>query len=352
MKKRIVAVLTAVVLMLSALSPAAFAEALPELTLPGLASCNAEEAVLVSAESGVYIYECADVESAFMCAVQHAAVLTEYGFDSVTMDQESNESFVYLCVTEYTGSADIEPELLVDCKTPCYVIYGLTNYAGHYVVCVTASEGIVFDDEAAVSEDPELILGEEGRYIMAPEEYLELLPAQDISIDNGWYMYIYGGQKDGYREKFLQFRDDLIASGYYELVDQQGGVVELYALDYIGPDEVENFWNFNAYGSIMIEFFGESVWLCVSNDIILSNLQEIAERYAGYTPGGADNSGGSTEKTAEKCIKCGGSGKMECKACNGGWVDDPGSSLGKKMCTKCNFQKVPCDWCGGSGKRN
>ena len=211
------------------------------------------------------------------------------------------------------------------------------------------------------------MLGYNGLLVMAPEEYNSNIPGTiSLSAEDNFYSYkyadcgfeIYGDGNNEMWELFKDYKDALIATGYYELIDyDKNDLHETFCLGYVGPETVtETFGGIGCETNdacIVFESLLGEAWVKFSLDIVVNNLEEVMEE-KGYSTPGSSTGGSSGSSTPERnCAKCSGYRTVKCSTCWGtGQQNSPTTSTGKIACRGCGGRgSVTCSACGGSGKQ-
>ena len=211
------------------------------------------------------------------------------------------------------------------------------------------------------------IAGDNGLLLVPPEEYFYgevALTQTGINDDRTAYSYIYFGQgaegqsssgNDYTWALFIEYKDALIDSGYYEEVDYSvDGYEERWILSYVGP---ENLDQFNYYkgsdeiAAINIRSLLGNVYVTYAKDLRTTNYEEV-NPFDEVPSGGSSGSSGDSSEEWDYCVGCHGHGKVTCTNCWGsGQVSSATSSTGRRTCGVCSGRgNVTCSRCGGSGK--
>ena len=383
--KRIISALLTCIFLFTAMMPTAFAGSVDlskylkggnsgnTLSIPDLADCDPDAITFAQEQSGIRVYLSDDVDALLDALVKYFTVLdSHFGLTGFDTDEESSDTFMYLYVSEYTGDADISPVYMDECPVPCYLLAAIGAQGnGSYLVAVMAADGIEFTADMPKVETASNsttytapVLGAGGLLVMAPEEFNSNIPGVSVlgAQDNYYYYkYIdcgyestYGDGDDEMWELFLDYKDALISTGYFELVAyDKDNLYEAFGLAYTGPETVADTFIGLASETTAVCISIESLLgrACVkySLDIVVNNLEEVMEEKGFYVPDPSDPSDPSSPE--RNCAKCSGYRTVKCTNCWGSGQQSSSNSSGRESCDDCNGRgSVTCDRCGGSGK--
>lgn len=399
--KRILSLLLCCMLLITTLTPTAFADpALEEaykkyrnggsanesdsestegLSLPDLADCAPDAITFAQEQSGVRLYLCDDVDALMDALVKYFTALdSHFGLTGFDTDDESSDVFTYMYVSDYTGSADISPAYMDDCPVPCYLLVAIAGQSdGSLLVAVMAVDGIDFTADMPEIETTSAdtttyaapVLGEGGLLVMAPEEYNSDIPdVHFLGAQDNHYHYEYvncGLEYDGRgdNDTWALFKDyvyALVDTGYFEIIEHYEdqdikNFREYWALAYTGPETVKENFGIVTDGThdahIIVNSLLGKVYVYFSQDIVVNNLEEVMEEKGFYVPDPDDPS--DPTKPERNCAKCSGFRTVKCTNCWGTGQQSSSNSSGRESCDDCNGRgSVTCDRCNGSGKES
>lgn len=211
------------------------------------------------------------------------------------------------------------------------------------------------------------IAGDNGLLLVPPEEYFYgevALTQTGINDDRTAYSYIYFGQgaegqsssgNDYTWALFIEYKDALIDSGYYEQVDYvKDNYNEYWILHYIGPESLAHFGLFRSSdenAAIVIHSLMGRAYVFYAKGIRTTNYEEV-NPFDAVPSGDSSGSSGNNEEQWDYCTDCSGHGNVTCSRCWGsGQVSSSTSSSGRETCRACSGRgNVTCSRCGGSGK--
>ena len=383
--KRIISALLTCIFLFTAMMPTAFAGSVDlskylkggnsgnTLSIPDLADCDPDAITFAQEQSGIRVYLSDDVDALLDALVKYFTVLdSHFGLTGFDTDEESSDTFMYLYVSEYTGDADISPVYMDECPVPCYLLAAIGAQGnGSYLVAVMATDGIEFTADMPEVETASNsttytapVLGAGGLLVMAPEEFNSNIPdVSSLGAEDNYYYYTYidcgyesayGDGNDEMWELFLDYKDALISSGYFELIDyHEGNHSKSYYLAYIGPENAKETFGIHTDGTnnahIIVDSLLGTARVYFSVDIVVNNLEEVMEEKGFYVPDPSDPSDPSSPE--RNCAKCSGYRTVQCTNCWGTGQQDGSTSSGKVTCRTCRGRgSVTCDRCGGSGK--
>ena len=212
------------------------------------------------------------------------------------------------------------------------------------------------------------IAGDNGLLVVSPEEYFDGAVERTQTGGNDdqtpYYSYIYFSQgaegqsspgNDDTWALFIEYKDALIDSGYYEQVDyKKDNYNEYWILHYIGPESLTHFGLFRSSdenAAIVIHSLMGRAYVFYAKDIRTTNYEE-AYPFGTVPSGNSSGSSGNDEEQWDFCTDCSGHGNVTCTNCWGsGQVSSATSSSGRRTCGVCSGRgNVTCSKCGGSGK--
>ena len=363
--------LMALVLIMALISGVcAYAE---ELALPEITEYFPDDIEFVEEiDSNMRMYYAADSEKLIEDIALYSYYLFDgYGFDNLGYDIESSDTFEYLYISTYNGSADIEKEYIDECSEPCYILFALAGYEDGAILVVCTADGISMDGEATAAASADTttytapIAGNDGLLVMPMEECFSGITRSYMYVDDNYYGYRYieqgryydGEGSDEYREMYVDYVDALVDSGYYTLIEHsENSLHEIWCLGYTGNADLEEFrvrTDQTDDAVIIIQLLFEDGYVYYSQDIATTNLEEAAEASGllNGSSGGGSSSSYDNEKDGFSCPRCYGHGKSTCTTCWGtGQVDDSSMSSGRSTCRDCRgMGNDTCDYCDGSG---
>lgn len=365
-ERKIIAFAVAFMLACVMLTPAACAAG---LVIPDITEVY-ESAELRAEDGNMRAYDVETVEQAAECAALYIDALTEYGFGSFETDSETIDSILLIYIDEYSGDADIESGDIGGAK-PCFVLMGLGAYDGGVLILLKTTDGITVGSDrsdAVVSNAAAYVppvADDDGLLVMPIDEYLDGLTLSCATRESGSNHYGYhylgqgryygGGGSDEYRAMYERYVNDLVATGYYTLLEHsEDSLSETWRLGYTGDAALETFtvWRDQADDAvIVVDLLFDDANVYYSADILTTNYSQVVK--SNDANGGAADDRGEID-TSMTCPRCHGYGTQQCTLCWGsGQVSDDSMSTGRSTCPRCRGRGYEtCDYCDGNGTIN
>lgn len=232
--KKIVLSLLICMLVFTMLLPTAFAAG---ASIPDFADCAPGLVTFDSEYSpNLRIYLSDNEDDLFEALGIYFTILqSDCNLGGMDFDEESSDTFCYVYLTEYYGSADISPEYMDDCPVPCYVCMAFAPKSdGSVLVVVMCAEGMNFGAFVPSYDDaPVQAVYSNGTVIADIATFTgESFYCDEIDLSNSvddadWYSF----QPNSYDIDLYTLGQDyvqaLVDSGYYELMDE-GNTMEWY----------------------------------------------------------------------------------------------------------------------------
>lgn len=244
--KKIVLSLLCCMLVFTMLLPTAFAAgaSIPDFAdcAPGLATFHAEYA------PNQRVYLCDNADDMFEALGIYITTLqADYNLGGMGIDEESSDTYYYVYLTEYYGSADIAPVYMDDCPVPFYVLLAFAPQSdGSILTAVMCTDGMNFGASAPSYDDDSVQLVHDDDFVQAV--YGDGAVIADIATFTGESFYCaeidlisgvddadwYSFHPNSYDIDLYTLGQDyvqaLVDSGYYELMDE-GNTMEWYEWD-------------------------------------------------------------------------------------------------------------------------